>query len=111
MAEVTSNPLAGEVTDSLGRLIKFRKLKASDRGKLSRALGAAAKDEMTFGQSYIAYMVTSIDGDAVFAPSNLMEAEILTDRLGDEGLEAVGRAYAKAWPSALTDGDIDAAKN
>ena len=101
----------GEITDTLGRVITFRKLKASDRGKLSRALGAAARDEVTFGQSYIAMMVTAIDGDAIFPPSNLLEAEILTDRLGDEGLEAVGRAYAKAWPSVLTDGDIETAKN
>ena len=110
MAAIVSRE--ADLTDSLGRKIKIRKLKPSDRMKLSLALGDAAKNEMFLGHAFLAATVTEIDGEKVFAPSNRMEAEILCDRLDDEGLEAVGLAYAELFgDKPMGDAEIEAAKN
>lgn len=101
-----------EMTDALGRRIKIRKLKPSDRMRLSLALGDAAKNEMFLGHAFIAAAVTEIDGEKVFFPSTRLEAEILADRLDDEGLEAVGTTYAEHFGGkALDKVEIEAAKN
>jgi hypothetical protein len=101
------------VTDALGRRIKVRKLRPSERGRLSRKLGQeAAGDPVTFGHSFIAASVTEMDGDPVFFPQSLIEAEALADRLGDEGLEAAGGAIAEHFASrAATPAEIHDAKN
>jgi|GEM_PF-1990801 len=107
-----TRPTEVVVTDTLGRSIKVRKLKPSERSRLSLALGDAAKDQVFFGNAFLAAAVVELDGERIARPSSKLEAEVLMDRLDDEGLEAVGNAYVEHFAvKPLTAEEVDAAKN
>ena len=100
------------VTDALGRTLKIRRLKPSERSRLSLALGAAAVDQVFFGNAFLSAAVTEIDGERIIRPSSKLEAEALMDRLDDEGLEAVGSAYVEHFAvKPMTAEETETAKN
>ena len=108
-----SNPREAETVDALGRKIKIKKLKPSERVTLMLMLGSdVAKNEMVFGHAFLAAAVTEIDGATIYRANSLLELNVILDRLDDEGLEAVGAAYAEAFQAKpLDQAEIEAAKN
>lgn len=99
-----------EVTDSLGRTIKVRKLNALNRVDLAQVVGPeGCKNEAVIGPAAIAFSVTEIDGEPVFQPATWSEMRALIGRLDDEGLEAVTQAYIDHFgldAAALTGDDL-----
>ena len=97
------------VTDAQGRALGVRKLGALDRLKMFEVVGPDnARNEAYLGYAALAFHVTSIDGEAVGRPANRMQLEALVQRLGDDGLEAVGSALQSAMAQET---DPDAIKN
>ena len=112
-APVVAKPKVGEVTDSLGRLIKFRRIKPAARMDMLGMLGperAAVKEVL--GYATLGYCVTEIDGERRPPAMAYEHLQATVDLLDDEGLEAVGTAYAAAFGvKPITDADKDAVKN
>ncbi len=85
-------------TDSTGRAIGIKKMRALDRLKMFEVIGAEnAKNEPYLGYAALAFHVSSIDGDPVSRPANKIQLEALIQRLGDEGMEAVGEALQEMF--------------
>lgn len=84
-----------EFTDSLERTIKAKKLTVSEKMRLSKAIGDATKNEYYFSMCFLTCSVIEIDGVTVPPATTEREIEILADRLGDEGIDAVAQALAK----------------
>ena len=105
------------VTDELGRRITVRYITGRDRMLLFKVLGAElVKNEYYLGYATLAWAVTAIDNGSGEDPRvppmvKTSEIEFLVDRLGDAGLEAVGRAYKENFADLVPGVDIDAAKN
>jgi hypothetical protein len=94
------------VTDTKGRQIGIRKLKALDRMRMFEVLGAEnSKNEMYLGYSALAFHVSSIDGEAIHRPTTKVALEALIQQLGDEGLDAVGEALQKQMKEAATEAE------
>ncbi len=86
-----------DTTDSKGRVIGIKKMGALDRLKMFEVIGADnAKNEPYLGYAALAFHVCSIDGDPVMRPANKIQLEGLINRLGDEGLEAVGQSLQES---------------
>ena len=85
-------------TDAGGRTIGIRRMQALDRLKMFEVVGAEnAKNEAYLGYAALAFHVCSIDGEAVSRPSNKIQLEALIQRLGDDGLNAVGEAVEEMF--------------
>jgi hypothetical protein len=83
-----------------GRTLTLRKPGALQRLRLADALGAdSAKNEVYFGQAFVAVCVVAIDGDPVSFPTTKRELEALVQRLDDEGL-----GVAALWLSSQIHG-------
>ena len=79
--------------DAAGRSIGIRKMQALDRLKMFEVVGADnARNEPYLGYAALAFHVSSIDGEPVGRPTNKIQLEALVQRLGDDGLNAVGDA-------------------
>ena len=99
-------------TDPLGRHLKVKFLGTLDRMRMSRILGGElAKNEVYVGYATLASAVIEIDGDPVPPPVTVRELEFLVDRLGDEGLNAVGEVYQEHFSSMLGGAKVEDAKN
>ena len=108
-AVVKAATMPQTVTDTQGRTLGVKKLGALDRLKMFEVVGADnAKNEAYLGYAALAFHVTSIDGDPIGRPANRMQLESLVQRLGDDGLEAVGAALQATMPQ---ESDADAIKN
>lgn len=76
-----------------GRMLTLRKPGALQRLRLADALGAeSAKNEVYFGQAFVAVCVIAIDGEPISFPCSKRELEALVQRLDDDGL-----ALAALW--------------
>lgn len=85
-----------ECRDGRGRSIKIRKLSALDMLRLLKAAGPAlAQNQPWLSMSMLAVAVTEIDGVPVPTPATEAQIEALVDRLGEDGLEAIGDAYER----------------
>ena len=103
---------AGEVTDALGRVIRFRKLGAGHKQRWAAVMGPdLIRNEICSTQGFFAYAVTHIDGDEVLTASSYRELLLTIDRLDDEGIEAVGEAYVQAFGAPGDQVDPGAVKN
>lgn len=91
----------GEVKDSRGRLIKYRRLNALDRAKLFKAIGPEHSTTAPYvGMAMIASSATEIDGVPVPFPFNESQIDAAINRLDDEGMEAVTIAIAASRTKA-----------
>lgn len=99
------------VVDDLNRTLAVKFLSPLDRMRLARVLGPdGAKNDVYMGYAALAYAVTKIDDEDVVS-TTLREIEFLVERLGDEGLEAVGKCYNDNFIDLMKGADIDIAKN
>src|SRR5258707_7189894 len=93
--------------DSLGRRLKVRFITARDRMMLAKAIGAElAKNEVYLGYATLAWAVVELDNADGEDPRIMpmvkpSEVEFLVDRLGDEGLTAVGEVYKNQFADLL----------
>lgn len=94
-APVSANGLSS-TTDSRGRKIEIKRPNARERYRLIRMLGAqGAQNQEQFAYAVFAASTRSLDGDPIMFPQSEMELEVIIDRLGDEGLQAVTDQFAK----------------
>lgn len=86
-----------EVTDDRGRVLKVRKINALMRYDLSMLIGSQHIDNAgVMGPASLACSVAEIDGVVVFPPATNQELRALIQRLDDEGIAAVAKAYVDA---------------
>lgn len=98
------------VTDELGRVITFRKLKMSDQRRVLKAISnETAQKEQLFGLIMLAACVTSIDGDEIRFPTSELQFDALIDRLENEGFTALGKAMQEEF--GISSDEEDEAKN
>jgi hypothetical protein len=94
-------------TDASGRTIGIRKMQALDRLKMFEVVGPDnAKNEPYLGYAALAFHVASIDGDPVNRPSNKLQLEALIQRLGDDGMNAVGEAVQEMFLPKEEDAEL-----
>jgi hypothetical protein len=85
----------GEVKDTRGRVIKYRRLNALDRAKLFKAIGPDHSTTAPYvGMAMMAASATEIDGVPIPFPFNESQIDAAIARLDDEGMEAVTIAIA-----------------
>jgi hypothetical protein len=109
---VASANKTAEVIDVRTRVLVVKRLGALDRMRLFAAAGAElAANDRWMGMAAIACSVVKIDADLVPKPGTRREIEALVDLLDDEGLEAVGSAYAEFFGIGAADDLADKAKN
>lgn len=90
-----------DITDSRGRTITCRPPTALDRLRVFKAVGPVlAENPRYVGYATLAMAVSAIDGVPVPPPANEAQVEALVERLGDEGLVAVGDALDAHSPLA-----------
>lgn len=88
---------ASRVTDGAGRVLDVRRPGALDRLRLFKALGPGlAQNDRYVGYAMLAMCVSAIDDTPVPQPANESQVEALIQRLGDDGMVAVGRELAEA---------------
>jgi hypothetical protein len=97
------------VTDSRGRRIGLKKLKPSERFKLSEAIDT--KTQSGELQKIVVATVVSIDDEAF--PPLKDKAGLLNrlDEIGDEGLAAITKPVLEIYGFNFDQADIDLAKN
>lgn len=109
-----------ELTDALGRVIRFKRLGVLDQARIFKAIGPAQAENGPYVRlATVAASVVAIDGAPVPSPVNDAQIEAAIGRLGDDGYaalqiwferqEEVTRAAAEA--ALGTAGPADAAKN
>lgn len=85
------------VTDSTGRVIKFKKPGVLAHYRLIEALGDSAANETYMGMVLPLIYVTEIDGNEVHQPKSKMHVEALIQQLDDAGIKAVMRHISKTY--------------
>lgn len=90
-----------DVVDGLGRTLGIRRMGALDRMKLFEVVGPEnSKNEPYLGHAALAFVVGTIDGEAVPRPATKAQLEALVQRLGDEGIGAVALHMNEATAGA-----------
>lgn len=86
-------------TDSLGRRLGVKRMSASLKRRVLKALSAPScgKDELLF-MAMVACSCVEIDGQPVPFPTTELQVDALIDRLEQEGLSAIGIALADKFP-------------
>lgn len=104
-----------EFEDSLGRLIKIRKLTPLDRMRIFEALGPSLSENASYlAYAFAASCVTQIDATPVAFPRSVKTLEATVDMLGDEGLNDVSVKYKDTFSPEVKDEnklDADEIKN
>ena len=101
-------PGLAHIEDALGRRLGVRKVGPLERMRIFKACGPEnSRIEQYVGTATLAYAVAEIDGEPVSPPSTERQIEALVMRLGDEGLDAVGRLMLRQ--QGITEADIEAA--
>jgi hypothetical protein len=94
-------------TDATGRAIGIKKMQALDRLKMFEVVGADnARNEPYLGYAALAFHVSSIDGEPVSRPTNKIQLEALIQRLGDDGMNAVGEAVQEMLAPREEDAEL-----
>lgn len=84
-----------DTTDTRGRALTVKTPTALDRLRVFKAVGPTlAENPRYVGYATLAMAVTAMDGVPIPPPVNEAQVEALVERLGDEGLLAVGDALA-----------------
>lgn len=97
------------VTDSAGHRIHLRKPGPLAQYRLVEAAGASAENRTYMAMSLPLIYVASIDELPVAPIQNKAQLEALIQRLGDEGLEAVGNGIGEHFAAEI-DPEADKAK-
>lgn len=101
----------GTAKDARGRTFTFRRMTLLAKARLYAVAGPElSKNEQWIGLAAIAACVTQIDGDNMTSNS-LREIEFLLEIMDDDGFEAVGNAYVKAFGVAVQEDAVANAKN
>jgi hypothetical protein len=83
------------VTDSLGRVLKWRNLKALDRARIFKAAGPTnAQNPPYIGLAMIACSCTSVDDVPLPFPTKESEIDAAIARLDDPGMDAIATEMA-----------------
>ena len=91
-----------EVTDAAGRTITIRRPTTVDRLRLFKAVGPAlTANERYLGLAMLAFTVMAIDDVPYPQPANEHQIESLLDRLGDDGIAAIGASLAPSDTEGL----------
>jgi hypothetical protein len=99
---------ACEVTDARGRRLSLRRLTALDKLRLFKAAGPVlAQNQPWLGMAVLACSVWAIDDVPVPAPASEAHIEALVNRLGDDGIAAIGAALDRTMAPV----DVEFAKN
>ena len=105
-AFVTAAQHSWDVTDALGRRLTIHHLTALDRLKLFKAVPVhLAYNERYLGQACLAFAVNAIDGIPVPQPTNDPQIDAAIERLGNEGIDAIGEALRPEEPATATAGN------
>ena len=92
--------------DRLGRELAVRRLTALDRLRLFKAIGAQLAENAPYlGMAILASSVIAIDGVPVPPPATEAQLEGAVQRLGDDGMDAIGRAFEQMAASEMTDAE------
>jgi hypothetical protein len=92
---VSSANAVVDVKTENGRVLKVRRLKALDRARLFKAIGAAQSPNAPyFGYAILAASVVQIDDLPMPFPTKDAQIEAAIDRLDDDGLDAVALHFA-----------------
>src|ERR1035437_4330455 len=103
---VKAAALTGDAVDERGRRITVKRLTAIDRMRLFSAAGSElSKNDQWIGLAALAASCIAIDGDQVPKPVSRLQIEALVDRLGDEGIAAVGEGYQKTFGVGAEEGE------
>jgi hypothetical protein len=82
-------------------------MQALDRLKMFEVVGADnARNEPYLGYAALAFHVSSIDGEPVSRPTNKIQLEALIQRLGDDGMNAVGEAVQEMLAPREEDAEL-----
>lgn len=93
------------VNDDRGRAISIKKLGPVERMRMFKVIGPdGARNEAYLSIAALAFLVVSIDGEDVIRPTSELQVEAIIQRLGDEGLDAVGTGAVKHFGPA---GEVD----
>lgn len=86
-------------TDPTGRVFKVKYLTMLDKMRITRVLGAElSKNDSYTALASLAFTVIEIDGDAIAPPVSVREVEVLVERIGEEGAQAINKAYlSQGW--------------
>jgi hypothetical protein len=85
-------------TDARGRSIGVVKPTSLQRYRLLKMLGPTnAQNQPLVGYAMLACCVRSIDGEKYPPPNSEREIEVMVDRLGDDGFDAIGRCLVKKF--------------
>lgn len=99
------SPGVDSVVDDKGRVLVVRTIGPRERMRLFKAIGPVnSRNEPYVGTATLAYSVSKIDEDPVPAPANEVQLEVLVDRLGDEGINAVARVMMHRM--GITEADL-----
>lgn len=93
------------VQDSLGRTIEFRHPTALDRLRLFRVIGSFADNNRYLGMAMLAVSVTAVDGIPMPFPTAESGIEAAIHRLGDAGIDAIGKVLNPDTPREQTQGN------
>jgi hypothetical protein len=106
--QIAAAQSAPEATDAQGRRLTLRRLTALDKLRLFKAAGPElARNQSWLGMALLAASVAAIDDIPVPQPASEGQIEAMVARLGDDGIDAVGKALAPEAPPL----DASAAKN
>jgi hypothetical protein len=84
-----------DVKDSAGRVFKLKKPGLLAQYRLVEVIGVNAENPVYMSMCRPLIYIASIDGDAIFQPTNKLQLEALITRLDDHGLEAVVEGIVK----------------
>jgi hypothetical protein len=97
-----------------GRSVTIRKLLPIDRMRVAEMVGADnAKNDLYLAYASFAFHVTELDGNPIARPTTKIALEAIVQRLGDDGLTAVGQGIGDNFsPKSQTEEEVaDEIKN
>ncbi|MBU6419069.1 MAG: hypothetical protein KGQ79_05000 [Proteobacteria bacterium] len=85
--------MAQSVTDKAGRVLELRRVGVLEQLRLYKALGPELSENQAYmGLARVAAAVAAVDGVPLPFPAHEAGIEAALERLGEDGVEAVGRA-------------------
>ena len=95
------------VIDKRGRRLGFKRITASLRRRVLKALSAESGEKgQLLVMATLACACVSVDNEPVVFPLSEVAVDFLIDRLEQEGLEAIGIGLAEKFPVAVDGDDV-----
>lgn len=99
------------VTDSKGRVIKFRVMDPGDMLDITEMAGESSTNQGYLRYAMVAFAVTDIDGVPVPPPRNRAQMRELAKRVGNEGMVALTAKMFGAEAETQAIADAETIKN